>query len=464
MSHTVKRTLICFIALAAALIAALTMMRMADAADTTAPDTTITSKPANPSGPNVSFGFSSNESNVVFKCNLDGAGFSTCTSPQSYSGLSDGAHRFVVKARDAAGNVDSSPASYDWTVGSAPPPPPPPPAGNVGVGTGSAADCTKVVSPGSQTLANAASGTGGGTICLRQGVYGGLGVTNKISGSGTSSKRLVVKSYPGERAEFRGQMTMSNASYLTVRDMYFNNRYQLYSGGGGVTNGGNPDMTPTVLMGGNHILFTNNEIDGGNGDASAASGTRPMNERSTPVGYRNPGDDHFVRNWVHNAGVLAKYSKDGKADGHAIYFSNANGAGPHEFSDNVLWGVPDDSNAIDLHGMSVGPVGYDVMNNVVFASSDTIDMNNQNRDSHIAHNILIDPDGEPIRYDQGQGNNVIEDNCMNGDIKVNSSANLTVRNNVIDRSASVTGTPKSSTWTINASSACLGKYQGTMYR
>jgi hypothetical protein len=40
-----------------------------------------------------------------------------CESPRSYTGLSEGAHAFAVRARDAAGNVDGSPATRTWSVG-----------------------------------------------------------------------------------------------------------------------------------------------------------------------------------------------------------------------------------------------------------------------------------------------------------------------------------------------------------
>ena len=91
--------------------------------DTLAPPTpTIDSNPPDPSASTgASFSFSDSEAGVTFRCQLDGGGFSTCSSPQSYSGLGEGGHSFQVKARDAAGN-ESAPASYGWTVDSAAPP------------------------------------------------------------------------------------------------------------------------------------------------------------------------------------------------------------------------------------------------------------------------------------------------------------------------------------------------------
>jgi Bacterial Ig domain/Chitobiase/beta-hexosaminidase C-terminal domain/Bacterial Ig-like domain/PASTA domain len=85
--------------------------------DRSAPDTTIDSNPSNPStSANASFSFSSTEGGSTFECQIDGGGYSSCTSPKSYTGLSEGSHTFLVRATDLAGNTDGSAASYTWTV------------------------------------------------------------------------------------------------------------------------------------------------------------------------------------------------------------------------------------------------------------------------------------------------------------------------------------------------------------
>jgi len=50
----------------------------------------------------------------TFSCSLDGAAFSPCPSTVTYADLDPGWHTFAVRATDAAGNVDPSPARTRW--------------------------------------------------------------------------------------------------------------------------------------------------------------------------------------------------------------------------------------------------------------------------------------------------------------------------------------------------------------
>ena len=94
-----------------------------DGGDVTPPDTLLDGGPAEGSATesrDASFGFTATEADSSFECSLDGAAFSACVSPRPYTGLAVGAHTFSVRARDAAGNVDASPATRAWTI--VPPP------------------------------------------------------------------------------------------------------------------------------------------------------------------------------------------------------------------------------------------------------------------------------------------------------------------------------------------------------
>ncbi|SEK93114.1 Myxococcales GC_trans_RRR domain-containing protein/MYXO-CTERM domain-containing protein [Stigmatella aurantiaca] len=85
--------------------------------DTAAPETEIVSGPegSTPST-DATFTFSSNEEGVTYECSLDGGDFVPCTNPVTFPGLAEGGHVLEVRARDAAGNVDGSPATWTWTV------------------------------------------------------------------------------------------------------------------------------------------------------------------------------------------------------------------------------------------------------------------------------------------------------------------------------------------------------------
>ncbi|MGH3054134.1 MAG: hypothetical protein ACRDL7_04050, partial [Gaiellaceae bacterium] len=95
------------------------------------PNTRLDSGPASPTtSADASFSFSSDDTAATFQCNLDGAGWSTCTSPATYSGLALGWHTFAVRAVNDAGAVDPTGAQETWQIDSGPPPPPP---GSVGM-------------------------------------------------------------------------------------------------------------------------------------------------------------------------------------------------------------------------------------------------------------------------------------------------------------------------------------------
>lgn len=93
--------------------------------DTVAPEApVISSRPADPStSTSATFVFADSDSSASFTCSLDGAAASACSSPKSYSALSEGTHSFAVTAKDAAGNSSPQTAA-SWQIDSAAPPSP----------------------------------------------------------------------------------------------------------------------------------------------------------------------------------------------------------------------------------------------------------------------------------------------------------------------------------------------------
>jgi Bacterial Ig-like domain len=101
-------------------------------ADTTPPDTSITSGPkaaTNDTTPTFTFSGTddvSPKANLLYSYKVDSAEWSAYSSETSVtlgdtSGLSDGSYTFYVKAKDEAGNEDGSPAQQSFRVDTAPP-------------------------------------------------------------------------------------------------------------------------------------------------------------------------------------------------------------------------------------------------------------------------------------------------------------------------------------------------------
>ena len=93
--------------------------------DAQSPQTTIDSGPSGTiTATSATFAFSSSEADSTFECRLDAAAFAPCTSPRALNGLGVGGHTFQVRATDAAGNTDATPATRSFTVAAVQPPPP----------------------------------------------------------------------------------------------------------------------------------------------------------------------------------------------------------------------------------------------------------------------------------------------------------------------------------------------------
>ena len=84
--------------------------------DTSPPETSIDSGPSGTVGStSASFTFSSTRAGATYECRLDNSTWTDCTSPQTYTGLTSGAHTFDVRAT-AGGDTDATPATRTWTI------------------------------------------------------------------------------------------------------------------------------------------------------------------------------------------------------------------------------------------------------------------------------------------------------------------------------------------------------------
>lgn len=93
------------------------------AADLDPPETRITRDVKRSETGKVKFRFESDEVGATFECKLKGKDlkqklrqFNDCDSPRKYKGLDEGRYKFKVRAIDAAGNVDPTPAKDGFRV------------------------------------------------------------------------------------------------------------------------------------------------------------------------------------------------------------------------------------------------------------------------------------------------------------------------------------------------------------
>ncbi|MEI7889645.1 MAG: M4 family metallopeptidase [Actinomycetes bacterium] len=116
------------------------------ATDTTPPETSLDAAGSPAEGSSLpsstaTIAFNSSEDNSTFECRLDStsdSGWGSCVSPKVFTGLSEGSHKVEVRASDAAGNVDATPAVRNFTVDTS--------AADTTVGSGPAAYATSSVS------------------------------------------------------------------------------------------------------------------------------------------------------------------------------------------------------------------------------------------------------------------------------------------------------------------------------
>jgi hypothetical protein len=328
--------------------------------DTTPPDTTITSGPSGTvAGSDASFGFSSSESGSTFECRLDGGSWGACTSPKGYTALANGSHIFEVRATDAAGNVDATPASRSWTVAV----PPSVSCTKVASTTGSDSASGTLASPYRTAQKLVSSLSAGDTGCLRAGTYSS-NQTVTFSQSGTSTAPITVRSYPGERATIQGRLVVADtANWVQVEELDLDG-----STAPACSSGSTCAILPSPTVHGDDVTFAHNDVTNHHKGICLLLGT-PGSGRA----YRTK----IVSNHIHDCGRIPSTNYD-----HGIYNESSTGAQilNNWIYDNVDRGVklsPDSQyavvrgNVIDGNGEGLNFGGL----NGVASSNNTVDHN-----------------------------------------------------------------------------------------
>lgn len=124
-----------------------------------------------------------------------------------------------------------------------------------GAAAADAAGCTKVAEPGPGAAQRLIDSLGAGDVgCLHGGRYS-ENVKLDRPGGGESS-RIVLRSYPGERAEIYGRMQVSDrASFVTVADLKLNGRAAPACPAGTTCT-----ILPSPTVNGDDVIFEDNEV------------------------------------------------------------------------------------------------------------------------------------------------------------------------------------------------------------
>jgi parallel beta-helix repeat protein len=396
--------------------------------DTTAPDTTITSGPTGTITVNTaSFGFSS-EAGATFECKLDGPGATTgswgaCTSPKNYTGLADGAYTFNVRAKDAAGNTDASPATRAFTVNSA------------------AAACNQTASPGgpiSTPAALIAALSPGQTGCFRAGTYG-----DHVAETQISKANITLMSYPGEKATLLGRIWIDGGGHgVTIKGLILN-------GYGTPAN----NLLPSVTIHGTDVTIADNDISNRNpADPSVNAGI--CVNVATYNGFT--GDRAIVeRNRIHDCGrINPRQNHD-----HGIYITDASNV---IVRNNVIYDNAD-------KGIHLWPSaqGAQIYNNTIDNNATGI-LFGETSANNIVHDNIVTNAYERFNLEDYNGTgigNVARDNCLwasvgnpyfdqNGGTDPALASHVTLTNNSVQNPNYVNRAGKDFR---NTNPACVGK-------
>jgi hypothetical protein len=391
--------------------------------DTTPPETTITSGPSGSvTGTAATFGFtSSEEPGSTFGCQLLGLESSapaSCTSPESYSGLTAGTeYTFSVWATDASGNADATPDTSTFT-----------PLGTVDSCTGT------TVNPTSD-LENIVDNPG--TYCLRGGIYEEADEQVVIN-----ADDVTIRNVPGERAELRGRIRTNdgatNVRFIgtdvspEVEGIVLNATYSpiSWSTGGGM---GHFSSDPHLIRG-NGTVFDNVELDGDNdvlGDPwypsqpstpARAIGTCVLIADGTDGALA--ADVQIINSDIHNCGAPPN-DQAGNVGYHALYLSGGLRVRVehNQIYENGTRGLQIRSGTDNTH----------VYGNVIDENYVGIGFDDPNTNDNIAENNVVTRNANKnIRNlsDAGTGN-VARNNCGYGEpIPDGTIGNVSYSNNV----------------------------------
>ena len=257
----------------------------------------------------------------------------------------------------------------------------------------SAADCDKVAEPGAgaaQRLVD--SLTPGQAGCLRGGRYS-ENVTVRKGGS-SDSARVTVRSYPGERAELYGRLTVNeSANFVTVEDLKLNGAAAPACAGGSSC-----AILPSPTVNGDDVIFQDNEVTNDHTAICFTLGSGSQLARRVII-RRNRVHDCGRMSPVtnHDHGIYLSAAEDVQILGNVIYDNSDRGIQLYPAADRTVVR----GNVIDGNGQGVifsGDGGE--------TSDDNLVENNVITNSRIRFNV-------ESWFPSGPGSgNVARNNCL----------------------------------------------------
>jgi hypothetical protein len=208
----------------------------------------------------------------------------------------------------------------------------------------------------------------GQTGCLRAGAYGGLAVRHLISRSGTPSRRITIRAYPGEHAKLLGWVDIQG-SYTRLSDFEIDGTNTLQDSSGSCGAGGSVALS---------IEGKGDTVERNDYYQSIPS----LRGNGIGIGWSGSGDDTVIRhNRIHDVGHCRGYD-------HLIYLAHGRNV---RIYGNWLWN--------DRHGWGVqiypGPSGAHIYANVIVAAGSgfTVGGLDNTSDNRIDHNVIVNSTG-----------------------------------------------------------------------
>jgi len=284
--------------------------------------------------------------------------------------------------------------------------------------------------------------------CLRGGVYTEPDEQIVFNDGADWGDEIILRSYPGETAEFRGMIYIPEGSdYVTVRDMRLDGSY------GAVGRGhfkGDRNTTQAVKVMGDNVNIYDNDITNRrpNGDPDLAGTCIILGSSTTGAAKTS-----IEGNRIHHCGQMPRINHE-----HGVYAAHTAGA---KIEDNLFYDNAD--RGIQLYPDSYGTL---VEGNVIDGNGQGLVINANSSYNTVRNNVFSDPaDTWNVNLGpklSGTGNRV-SDNCFwapggvskfkNGGNFTSVSGNVTANPRYQDRDGFKITNPM-----------CLDKYGGTLAR